>query len=61
VKNYEFDYDFGPPWGSCSVTFTSVAGHVMSEDFPETHAWGKCDPLALFEAPIERKILGVSF
>jgi len=56
VKNDDFNYDFGQPWGSCSVTFTSVAGHVMNEDFPEAYGWNKCDPIALFDAPIERQV-----
>lgn len=32
---------------------TSVRGHLASQDFPPTYGWSKCDPIALFEAPIE--------
>jgi hypothetical protein len=60
LKNYQFDYNFGPPWGACSVTFTAVAGHVMDEDFPESFGWGKCEPGALFDAPIVRRVHEVS-
>lgn len=31
---------------------TSVRGHLASQDFPAEYGWTKCDPLALFEAPI---------
>jgi DNA topoisomerase III len=60
VKNYEFDYDFGIPWGRCSVVFTAVAGHIMKEDFPQAYGWNKCDPAELFDAPIERTVDEVS-
>ena len=56
VKNYEFDYNFGPPWGHCPVVFTSVAGHIIKEDFPKAYGWNSCDPGALFDAPIERTV-----
>lgn len=32
---------------------TSVRGHLASQDFPPAYGWSKCDPIALFEAPIE--------
>lgn len=33
---------------------TSVAGHLISNDFDERHRkWNSCDPSALFEAPIQ--------
>ena len=33
---------------------TSVAGHIESQDFEERfRKWNSCDPIALFEAPIE--------
>ncbi|KIW01216.1 hypothetical protein, variant 1 [Verruconis gallopava] len=57
LKNYVFDYTFGPPWGQSSVTFTSVAGHLVSQDFPARYKqWSAFDPLELFEAPIEKSI-----
>jgi DNA topoisomerase III len=32
---------------------TSVRGHLATHDFPPTYGWNKCDPIALFDAPIE--------
>ena len=32
---------------------TSVRGHLASQDFPLAYGWSKCDPVALFDAPIE--------
>ena len=33
---------------------TSVRGHLASQDFPSAYyGWSKCDPIALFHAPIE--------
>ncbi|KAM5479245.1 DNA topoisomerase [Microsporum canis] len=53
VKNYEFDYTF-PQWGHCSVTMTSVLGHLLSHEFePRYKSWTSCDPSALFDARIE--------
>jgi DNA topoisomerase-3 len=53
VKNYEFDYAF-PQWGHCSVTMTSVLGHLLSHEFePRYKSWTSCDPSALFDARIE--------
>jgi len=57
VKNYKFDYDFQSPWGHCEVIFTSVAGHLLSSDFPRQFAnWNTCDPFRLFDAPVERSV-----
>ncbi|KAH9866077.1 hypothetical protein J1614_008641 [Plenodomus biglobosus] len=53
VKNYEFNYTF-PQWGHCSVTMTSVLGHLLSHEFgPRYKSWTSCDPSALFDAHIE--------
>ena len=53
VKNYEFDYTF-PQWGHCSVTMTSVLGHLLSHEFePRYKSWTSCDPSALFDARVE--------
>ncbi|EGE07036.1 DNA topoisomerase III [Trichophyton equinum CBS 127.97] len=53
VKNYEFDYTF-LQWGHCSVTMTSVLGHLLSHDFePRYKSWTSCDPSVLFNAHIE--------
>ena len=32
---------------------TSVRGHLASQDFPAAFNWNQCDPVALFDAPIE--------
>jgi DNA topoisomerase-3 len=57
IRNYDFTYDFGPPWGSCSVTMTSVLGHTVDWDFPPAYRkWGSCDPRALFDCPTEKII-----
>ncbi|KAI9806271.1 MAG: hypothetical protein M1825_006386 [Sarcosagium campestre] len=57
VKNYEFEYTFAPPWGSCSVVMTSVLGHLTSQDFDERYRrWNDCDPGQLFDAPIVKYV-----
>lgn len=61
VKNYEFDYNFGRPWGLCNVKFTSVTGHLVAHDFPlQYKKWEACNPSELFDAPIETIIADVS-
>lgn len=61
VKNYEFDYNFGRPWGHCNVKFTSVTGHLVAHDFPlQYKRWEACNPSELFDAPIETIIADVS-
>ncbi|KAL4881129.1 DNA topoisomerase [Aspergillus karnatakaensis] len=53
VKNYLFDFNFGGPLGNCSVTMTSVLGHLTNLEFPPQYAtWMSCPPAALFEAPV---------
>lgn len=54
VKNYDFTYNF-PSLGSCEVTMTAVAGHVLSTDFGPEYGWGKCPPGRLFDAPFLTK------
>ncbi|KAJ7130832.1 prokaryotic type I DNA topoisomerase [Mycena crocata] len=50
IRNYDFDY----PQTNAQFTVTSVSGHLTSHDFPETHRkWHTCDPLALFDVPVE--------
>jgi DNA topoisomerase-3 len=57
LKNYVFDYTFGPPWGQSNVTFTSVVGHIVKRDFPERYNnWQQVNPSDLFEAPIETTV-----
>ncbi|KAI4111680.1 MAG: hypothetical protein LQ345_006732 [Seirophora villosa] len=53
VKNYEFEYAFGRPWGNCSVTMTSVLGHLTGTDFPvEYKYWQISTCQHLFDAPV---------
>ncbi|KIW99668.1 uncharacterized protein Z518_11081 [Rhinocladiella mackenziei CBS 650.93] len=50
VKNYEFDFNFRQ-WGTCSVTMTSVLGHLTGLDFdPKYKSWKSCPPSQLFDA-----------
>ncbi|QQK41483.1 DNA topoisomerase, type IA, domain 2 [Penicillium digitatum] len=54
VKNYEFDFNFGGAWGNCSVTMTSVVGHLTGLDFDRQYkGWMSCPPGSLFEAPVQ--------
>ncbi|MCJ1398143.1 DNA topoisomerase [Xylographa trunciseda] len=53
VKNYEFDFSFGPPWGNCSVTMTSVIGHLNGLEFEANYRkWGSCAPEHLFDVQV---------
>ncbi|RYP92670.1 hypothetical protein DL770_001183 [Monosporascus sp. CRB-9-2] len=57
VKNYAFDFDFGRPWGRCSVTMTSVLGHITSVEFPpDFKNWQYPPPERLFDAPVKTLI-----
>jgi DNA topoisomerase III len=56
VKNYEFDFNF-QPWGPCSVTMTSVLGHLTQLDFDKKYkVWSSCPPGQLFDAETEIRI-----
>ncbi|ERF72865.1 hypothetical protein EPUS_08478 [Endocarpon pusillum Z07020] len=56
VKNYEFDFSFAQ-WGNCSVTMTSVSGHLTSLDFADRYKkWQTTPPGQLFEAETVIKI-----
>lgn len=57
-KNYEFEFDFGPPWGHCGVTMTSVSGHLLSCQFgPEIPKyWANHNPVHCFDAPVRNVI-----
>lgn len=60
IKNYSFEFDFGPPWGRCEVTMTAVLGHLTSTLFgPEYKNWNHPPPLALFNAPILTSVADV--
>ncbi|MCJ1366569.1 DNA topoisomerase [Acarospora aff. strigata] len=57
VKNYEFDFSFGQPWGQCSVTMTSVIGHLNGLDFEQRYRkWHSCRPGELFDAPVTESV-----
>lgn len=57
IKNYDFTYDFGPPWGSCDVTMTCVAGHLTEVQFgPDYKDWNWPTPDNLFSAPLHIKV-----
>ena len=57
VKNYEFNFNFGPPWGDSSVVMTSVIGHLNDLEFPPRYkSWRSCDPGSLFDAPVESTV-----
>ncbi len=60
IKNYEFDYSFGPPWGRCTVTMTSVIGHLNTLDFEQQYRkWNSCSPGQLFDAPTISYVVSV--
>ncbi len=60
MKNYEFDFRF-TQWGHCSVTMTSVSGHLTSLDFADRYRkWETTPPGQLFEAETIIKIDPVS-
>jgi DNA topoisomerase-3 len=61
IKNYTFDFDFGAPWGHCSVTMTAVKGHLTAVEFPgEYKQWEYPPPDRLFDAPVLTVIPNVS-
>ena len=60
IKNYGFDFDFGLPWGSCSVTMTCVTGHLTALEFgAEFKDWKFPPPLRLFDAPVRTVVQDV--
>ncbi|OQE28584.1 hypothetical protein PENSTE_c003G02316 [Penicillium steckii] len=57
VKNYEFEFNFGAPWGNCPVTMTSVIGHLTGLEFERQYkGWQSCPPGSLFEAPVKEEV-----
>jgi DNA topoisomerase III len=49
IKNFKFTARF-PNWGDCEVVFTSVLGHLLSQDFDSPwRGWQQCSPSALFQ------------
>lgn len=52
IKNYDFTYRTQDTY-----TVTSVSGHLLAFDFESAYrAWHSCDPLTLFDAPVEIKV-----
>jgi DNA topoisomerase IA len=61
IKNYDFSYRIPPNPAFHDFTVTSVAGHLISTDFPQDYKkWNSCDPFALFDAPITEYVETVS-
>ncbi|KAJ6785732.1 hypothetical protein PWT90_07106 [Aphanocladium album] len=57
IKNYSFDFDFGSPYGRCSVTMTCVSGHLSNLEFTAEHKnWSFPPPESLFNAPVVSSI-----
>lgn len=54
VKNYDFSCQLAGQ--QCTVTMTAVLGHITTVDFDAAHAWGKCPPGRLFEAPLVTRL-----
>ncbi|KAF4416449.1 DNA topoisomerase 3 [Colletotrichum fructicola] len=53
IKNYGFNFNFGPPWNACDVTMTAVLGHLTALDFtPANKSWQHPPPESLFTAPV---------
>ncbi|KAH9278374.1 DNA topoisomerase 3-alpha [Echinococcus granulosus] len=53
-KIYEFPMTLNG--ASCSFVMTSVSGHLLNYEFSQCfRSWESCNPLALFDAPIEKK------
>ncbi|KAI9732252.1 MAG: DNA topoisomerase [Claussenomyces sp. TS43310] len=57
VKNYDFQFDFGPPWGNCEVTMTSVLGHLTELEFgDDVKDWRYPPPIRLFDARVHTRV-----
>ncbi|KAG0707107.1 DNA topoisomerase [Suillus ampliporus] len=53
IKNFDFDY----PQTNSHFTVTSVSGHLLAHDFPDEYRqWHSCDPITLFDAPIQTTV-----
>lgn len=59
-RNYDLEYNW-QNYGFVQMTITSVRGHLNEIDFPERYRkWHTCDPVSLFDAPVETKLSKVS-
>ena len=53
MKNYEFNFTFGQPWGNCTVVMTSVIGHLNGLAFDARYkGWQSCRPDELFDCRV---------
>ncbi|KAG0700071.1 DNA topoisomerase 3 [Suillus ampliporus] len=53
IKNFDFNY----PQTNSHFTVTSVSGHLLAHDFlDEYRQWHSCDPITLFDAPIQTTV-----
>jgi hypothetical protein len=58
-SNYNplFTFPYTINGGPCNMVFTSVAGHLMELDFPESHKkWRSCSPADLYTAPVVKRV-----
>lgn len=60
-KVFEFEVDqFHPAirgTPKVSMMMTSVSGHMLNYDFSASHrSWMSCDPVTLFNAPVEKGV-----
>ncbi|KAN0061763.1 DNA topoisomerase [Thecaphora frezii] len=56
-RNYDFQYRLPAYGGMVDMTMTSVRGHLTECDFGEEYRkWHSCDPVMLFEVPIETRL-----
>jgi DNA topoisomerase IA len=58
-KNFDFGYNLHEK--EYEMTMTSVAGHLMALDFPESYQrWTNCSVIDLFTAPVVKSVSKVS-
>uniref|UniRef100_A0A0R3TMM9 DNA topoisomerase n=1 Tax=Rodentolepis nana TaxID=102285 RepID=A0A0R3TMM9_RODNA len=54
-KIYEFPMTLNGT--NCSFIMTSVSGHLLNYEFSQCfRSWESCNPLTLFDAPVEKKV-----
>ncbi|CAG8472389.1 13147_t:CDS:10, partial [Ambispora leptoticha] len=55
IKNYIFSFQDSAGFLN-EVTITAVLGHLTEIDFIEGYNWQECNPISLFDAPIQNTI-----
>ncbi|CAG8584827.1 7501_t:CDS:10, partial [Ambispora gerdemannii] len=55
IKNYTFSFQDNTGFLN-EVTITAVLGHLTEIDFVEGYNWQECNPISLFDAPIQNTI-----